>query len=152
MEQLGALPSAEVVLDKLKSDGTFDQFRKTCSAAIEAEVSVWLSTHACEGDHFPIPPHSPRLGHMVSTLRCSHGATCKILTGERAQPGTRYDPNYGNMCLVSSPGESACNPPHTHTIARHTMQPLHLDHLASFPSLLTPAFVAYCDSTASNKC
>ena len=45
MEQLGALPSAEVVLDKLKSDGTFDQFRKTCSAAIEAEVSVWLSTH-----------------------------------------------------------------------------------------------------------
>jgi len=40
MEQLGTLPSAEAVLDKLKSDGTFDQFRKTCSAAIEAEVSV----------------------------------------------------------------------------------------------------------------
>ena len=121
MEQLGALPSAEMVLDKLKSDGTFDQFRKTCSAAIEAEVSLWLSTHACESDHFPIslyiPPHSPRLGHMVSTLRCSHGTTCRILIGERTQPGTRYDPSCGNMCLVSSPGESAYNlPSPTHPI------------------------------------
>ena len=58
MEQLGALPSAEVVLDKLKSDGTFDQFRKTCSAAIEAEVSVWPRTHAWEGDHFPVSPYT----------------------------------------------------------------------------------------------
>lgn len=33
-----AFPSAEVVLDKVKSDGTFDQFRKTCLAAVEAEV------------------------------------------------------------------------------------------------------------------
>lgn len=32
------LPSAEAVLDKVKSDGTFDQFRKTCLAAVEAEV------------------------------------------------------------------------------------------------------------------
>ena len=38
MEQLGTLPSAEAVLNKLKSDGTFDQFRKTCLASIEAEV------------------------------------------------------------------------------------------------------------------
>lgn len=35
-----AFPSAEVVLDKVKSDGTFDQFRKTCLAAVEAEVDV----------------------------------------------------------------------------------------------------------------
>lgn len=34
-----ALPSAEIVLDKVKSDGTFDQFRKTCLAAVEAEVN-----------------------------------------------------------------------------------------------------------------
>ena len=53
MEQLGALPSAEVVLDKLKSDGTFDQFRKTCSAAIEAEVSVWLNTILVKVTVFP---------------------------------------------------------------------------------------------------
>lgn len=33
-----ALPSVEAVLDKVKSDGTFDQFRKTCLAAVEAEV------------------------------------------------------------------------------------------------------------------
>ena len=32
------LPSVETVLDKVKSDGTFDQFRKTCLAAVEAEV------------------------------------------------------------------------------------------------------------------
>lgn len=44
MEQLGALPSADAVLDKLKSDGTFDQFRKTCLASIEAEVSVCMCT------------------------------------------------------------------------------------------------------------
>jgi len=66
-----------------------------------------------------IPPYSPRSGHMGSILRCSHGATCRILTGERAQPGTRFDPSCANMCLVSSPGgESACNlplPPTTHT-------------------------------------
>lgn len=32
------LPTPEAVLDRVKSDGTFDQFRKTCLAAIEAEV------------------------------------------------------------------------------------------------------------------
>ena len=32
------LPSTEAVLDKVKSDGTFDQFRKTCLASVEAEV------------------------------------------------------------------------------------------------------------------
>ena len=32
------LPTPEAVLDKVKSDGTFDQFRKTCLAAVEAEV------------------------------------------------------------------------------------------------------------------
>ena len=32
------LPTVEAVLDKVKSDGTFDQFRKTCLAAVEAEV------------------------------------------------------------------------------------------------------------------
>ena len=40
MEQLGALPSADTVLNKLKSDGTFDQFRKTCLASIEGEVKI----------------------------------------------------------------------------------------------------------------
>ena len=40
MEQLGALPGADAVLNKLKSDGTFDQFRKTCLASIEAEVAI----------------------------------------------------------------------------------------------------------------
>ena len=35
-----ALPSVEAVLDKVKSDGTFDQFRKTCLAAVEAEVGA----------------------------------------------------------------------------------------------------------------
>lgn len=38
MEQLGPLPSADAVLNKVKSDGTFDQFRKTCLATVEAEV------------------------------------------------------------------------------------------------------------------
>lgn len=33
-----ALPSIQAVLDRLKSDGTFDQFRKKCLAAIEEEV------------------------------------------------------------------------------------------------------------------
>ncbi|CAI8016969.1 Biorientation of chromosomes in cell division protein 1-like 1 [Geodia barretti] len=34
------LPTVEAVLDKVKSDGTFDQFRKTCLAAVEAEPSM----------------------------------------------------------------------------------------------------------------
>ena len=38
MEQLGVLPTPEAVLNKLKSDGTFDQLRKSCLANIEAEV------------------------------------------------------------------------------------------------------------------
>ncbi len=38
MEQLGPLPGPDTVLNKLKSDGTFDQFRKSCLAAIESEV------------------------------------------------------------------------------------------------------------------
>ena len=38
MEQLGVLPSPEAVLNKLKSDGTFDQLRKSCQATIEGEV------------------------------------------------------------------------------------------------------------------
>lgn len=33
------LPSAEAVLSKLKSDGTFDQIRKLCVAAVQEEVS-----------------------------------------------------------------------------------------------------------------
>ena len=48
MEQLGSLPSVDAVLGKLKSDGTFDQFRKTCLAAIEAEVSL----HPCKKKEF----------------------------------------------------------------------------------------------------
>ena len=38
------LPSTEVVLNKVKSDGTFDQFRKTCLAAVEAEVRLHFNT------------------------------------------------------------------------------------------------------------
>jgi hypothetical protein len=34
-----SLPSIQDVLDRLKSDGTFDQFRKVCLSAIEEEVS-----------------------------------------------------------------------------------------------------------------
>ena len=40
MEQLGPLPSVDAVLNKLKSDGTFDQFRKTCLSSIEGEVTI----------------------------------------------------------------------------------------------------------------
>ncbi len=39
MESEESLPSAYAVLDKLKSEGTFDKFRKTCLSAIEEEVS-----------------------------------------------------------------------------------------------------------------
>lgn len=39
MDQLGPPPTAGAVLNKLKYDGTFDQFRKTCLSAIEAEPS-----------------------------------------------------------------------------------------------------------------
>ena len=38
-EGSGELPSAEAVLSKLKSDGTFDQIRKLCVAAVQEEVS-----------------------------------------------------------------------------------------------------------------
>ncbi len=41
MESEESLPSAYAVLDKLKSEGTFDKFRKTCLSAIEEEVSSW---------------------------------------------------------------------------------------------------------------
>ena len=93
---------------------------------------MWLNIHLhilVKVTIFPslsiyIPPHSPRSGHMGSILRCSHGATCRILTGKRVQPGTRYDPSCANMCLVSSPGgESACNlplPPPPPTTTTHT--------------------------------
>lgn len=37
-EQLGPFPTVDEVLNKLKSNGTFDQFRKTCLASVEAEV------------------------------------------------------------------------------------------------------------------
>ncbi len=40
MDELAPLPAPEAVLNKLKSDGTFDQFRKSCLAAIEAEVGL----------------------------------------------------------------------------------------------------------------
>lgn len=47
------LPTVEAVLDKVKSDGTFDQFRKTCLAAVEAEVymesTVPVSQHILSG-------------------------------------------------------------------------------------------------------
>ena len=39
------LPSVETVLNKVKSDGTFDQFRKTCLAAVEAEVHVCCNSY-----------------------------------------------------------------------------------------------------------
>ena len=37
-KKLGPFPTVDEVLNKLKSKGTFDQFRKTCLASIEAEV------------------------------------------------------------------------------------------------------------------
>ena len=42
VETAAPLPSVEAVLDKVKSDGTFDQFRKACLTAVEAEVSYSL--------------------------------------------------------------------------------------------------------------
>ncbi len=33
-----SLPSVDSVLNKLKSDGTFDQFRRTCLGYIQGEV------------------------------------------------------------------------------------------------------------------
>ena len=49
MDQLGPPPTAGAVLNKLKYDGTFDQFRKTCLSAIEAEVNVFpvLNSKTC---------------------------------------------------------------------------------------------------------
>lgn len=38
MEELGPYPTVDEVLNKLKSNGTFDQFRKACLASVEAEV------------------------------------------------------------------------------------------------------------------
>ena len=40
MDEMGALPAPDTVLNKLKSDGTFDQFRKSCLSALESEVGV----------------------------------------------------------------------------------------------------------------
>lgn len=37
-EELGRLPTIDEVLDELKSNGTFDQFRKSCLASVQAEV------------------------------------------------------------------------------------------------------------------
>ena len=37
---MATLPTPEAVLNKLKSDGTFDQLRRSCLAAIEAEVGL----------------------------------------------------------------------------------------------------------------
>lgn len=39
-EKLGPFPTVDEVLNKLKSNGTFDQFRKTCLESIEGEVSI----------------------------------------------------------------------------------------------------------------
>ena len=39
----GELPSAEAVLSKLKSDGTFDRIRKLCVAAVQEEVRPSVS-------------------------------------------------------------------------------------------------------------
>jgi len=39
MAELGPFPIVDEVLNKLKSNGTFDQYRKTCLESIEAEVS-----------------------------------------------------------------------------------------------------------------
>ena len=35
-------PSVDEVLNKLKSNGTFDQFRKTCLASVQAEVRLYV--------------------------------------------------------------------------------------------------------------
>ena len=62
-----AFPSAEVVLDKVKSDGTFDQFRKTCLAAVEAEVDVNLRifTHTT---FYPPQPSMRAYGEQIEVL------------------------------------------------------------------------------------
>ena len=39
-QQLGPFPMVDEVLTKLKSNGTFDQFRKECLASVEAEVKL----------------------------------------------------------------------------------------------------------------
>ena len=41
-EPLAPLPLVQDVLERLKFDGTFDQFRKTCLSAIEEEVSIFI--------------------------------------------------------------------------------------------------------------
>ncbi|KAL5471154.1 hypothetical protein EMCRGX_G029239 [Ephydatia muelleri] len=46
MEEMGALPAPDTVLNKLKSDGTFDQFRKSCLSALESEPSF-----TAQGEH-----------------------------------------------------------------------------------------------------
>ena len=35
------LPNVDSVLNKLKSDGTFDQFRRTCLGHIQGEVGLF---------------------------------------------------------------------------------------------------------------
>lgn len=37
-----SLPSVDSVLNKLKSDGTFDQFRRTCLSHIQGEVRCYI--------------------------------------------------------------------------------------------------------------
>jgi len=44
-------------------------------------------------EYSPFLLYSHHLGHMVSTLRCYHDATCRTSTGKRTQPGTRSGPN-----------------------------------------------------------
>ena len=37
-EEVGSFPNIDEVLNELKRNGTFDQFRKSCLASVQAEV------------------------------------------------------------------------------------------------------------------
>ena len=69
MEQLGSLPAPETVLNKLKSDGTFDQLRKSCLAAIEEEVRGTTFKHGAETLYHISVSFSLLLELMGSILR-----------------------------------------------------------------------------------
>lgn len=105
-EQLSAarsppLVSAEAVLSKLKSDGTFDHIRKMCVAAVQEEVmnscpSVIQSAHLTS--FFLMSLSSHPTGHRKSMWRSSPGDFYMITGGRRAQTRTKFGLNYAHMC------------------------------------------------------
>lgn len=88
-------PTVDEVLNKLKYNGTFDYFRKTCLESIEAEVSLkWFtltSSFLISTPTITISPSSLPSELMESTLKLLLGDTFRTTNGETAQQRTKSE-------------------------------------------------------------